>query len=352
MPRLVASLLRRANSISPHLATLLPVCRDLTSARNELRWICEHVNATYTQSQGRSSRSRKLEQLCKERGKGVPLQYILGSQPFGPLEIQCRPGVLIPRPETEAWVYFLAQRVCELNPDLFSNTRTRRIRVVDFCTGTGCIPLLLTSLLGKTIGEPEVYGFDISPQAIALAQKNAQANKGCFSTFGEIATSPVHFLKRDVFHDHWSRDFGLTHGADAQIDILVSNPPYISRKGFENDTERSVRKYEPRLALVPETQLNSLYPQAKSEDVFYARLLEIAQQTRPKVVLFEVGDLEQATRVVELALSGGRWRDIEIWRDWPGMVPGPNEAERLTIQSIEVPLRGSGNGRTVFLRQR
>lgn len=351
MPRLAASLLRRANSISPHLATLLPVCRDLTSARNELRWICEHVIATYIQSRGRSSRSRKLKQLCKERGKGVPLQYILGSQPFGPLEIQCRPGVLIPRPETEAWVYYLAQRMCELNPTLYPNPRTRRLRVVDLCTGTGCIPLLLTALLGRTIGKLEVYGFDISPQAIALARQNAQANKGHFSTLTETVTSPVHFLERDVFHDHWSRDFGLTQSDDAQIDILVSNPPYISRKGFENDTERSVRKYEPRLALVPDTQLNSLYPQAKPEDVFYARLLEIAQRTRPKVVLFEVGDLEQATRVVELALSGGRWQDVEIWRDWPEMVPGPSEAERLTIQSIEVPLRGSGNGRTVFLRQ-
>lgn len=74
-------------------ARLLPACRDLESAANELRWIREHVRETRSPVPP----GLRVWQLCERRGSGVPLQYVLGTQPFGPLEIKCRPGVLIPR---------------------------------------------------------------------------------------------------------------------------------------------------------------------------------------------------------------------------------------------------------------
>jgi methylase of polypeptide subunit release factors len=94
MPRLPPSLFWRARrEISPLAAKLLPACRDLQSAANELRWIREHVQDT------KSPIPAKLRvwMLVEKRAKGIPLQYVLGNQPFGDLEIKCRPGVLIPR---------------------------------------------------------------------------------------------------------------------------------------------------------------------------------------------------------------------------------------------------------------
>lgn len=98
MPRIPHSLLLRAHEISPFLPLVLRATRTLPSALNELRWLAEHVQEqSYPRSLSNSQRSRKLLQLCKRRERGEPLQYILGSQPFGELDIKCRPGVLIPR---------------------------------------------------------------------------------------------------------------------------------------------------------------------------------------------------------------------------------------------------------------
>lgn len=94
MPRLRPSLFWQARrEISPLAAQLLPACRDLDSAANELRWIREHVQDTPSSV----PHGLRVWNLVEKRGKGVPLQYVLGTQPFGNLEIQCRPGVLIPR---------------------------------------------------------------------------------------------------------------------------------------------------------------------------------------------------------------------------------------------------------------
>lgn len=99
MPRLLPSVVRRARYINPSLASLLPVCRDLGSAKNELRWLHEH-SIKLTNAAGANSRrdsNALLNTFVGRRAKGEPLQYILGSEYFGVLEIKCRPDVLIPR---------------------------------------------------------------------------------------------------------------------------------------------------------------------------------------------------------------------------------------------------------------
>lgn len=95
MPRLAPALLRKASAINPLLPRLLLTCRDLGAARNELRWLDEHA-ASVTRADGRNH-DTLLKQYVRRRAKGEPLQYILGTEYFGDLEIQCRPGVLIPR---------------------------------------------------------------------------------------------------------------------------------------------------------------------------------------------------------------------------------------------------------------
>ena len=98
MPRIPHSLLLRAYNISPLLPLVLRATRTLPSAIRELRWLDEHVKQEDKSSKKSTIRQRqKLIQLCKRRERGEPLQYILGSQPFGELSIKCCPGVLIPR---------------------------------------------------------------------------------------------------------------------------------------------------------------------------------------------------------------------------------------------------------------
>lgn len=107
MPRLPNALLRRARALSPHLPLLLRACRDLRSARNELRWLGEYVDSVTKKEGGRDGRAKgrererereeRLRGLVRERARGAPLQYLVGSEWFGELEIGCRRGVLIPR---------------------------------------------------------------------------------------------------------------------------------------------------------------------------------------------------------------------------------------------------------------
>lgn len=102
MPRLPPALIHRARAQHALLPLLLRTCRDLPSALNELRWLREHALANCqvtltTSGQILTTWPQHLCRMCLERARGKPLQYILGTQPFGALEILCKRGVLIPR---------------------------------------------------------------------------------------------------------------------------------------------------------------------------------------------------------------------------------------------------------------
>jgi methylase of polypeptide subunit release factors len=100
MPRIQNALLRKARAIDPFLPILLAPCRDLHAAQNELRWLREHVEKVAKARRAKGdilAKGAMLNQLVQERARGKPLQYLLGTEYFGDLEIRCRPGVLIPR---------------------------------------------------------------------------------------------------------------------------------------------------------------------------------------------------------------------------------------------------------------
>lgn len=96
MPRIHPRDIWQAQAIDKALLALLPVCRDIGSARNELRWLKEHAVAV-SQRTGHHSQANLLSGLVRRRALGEPLQYVLGSEYFGALKIKCRQGVLIPR---------------------------------------------------------------------------------------------------------------------------------------------------------------------------------------------------------------------------------------------------------------
>lgn len=102
MPRIPPSLLIKAYNENSLLPLLIKECRSLDLARNELRWLRERAlrdSQSPARLAGRTSLEwrTRLRSMCHRRSQGYPLQYILGDQPFGDLEILCRRGVLIPR---------------------------------------------------------------------------------------------------------------------------------------------------------------------------------------------------------------------------------------------------------------
>lgn len=153
-------------------------------------------------------------------------------------------------------------------------------------------------------------------------------------------------------------------------DILVSNPPYISPEGYRCTTTRSVRQWEPKRALVPPPRYRPVEFSCSSGigisigvrrdrdsdesvgDRFYPEILHVAQQTGPKVVAMEVGDMEQAERVVGFLRMGEewstpQWERFEIWRDEVSMVDDDGVEEMRIVGGNEVLVRGKGEGRVV-----
>ncbi|CZT52347.1 uncharacterized protein RSE6_13665 [Rhynchosporium secalis] len=355
MPRLSPSIFKQAYSKSELLPLILRGARTLDSSINELRWLKEHVQTLKPSSPGKARLN--LLKLCQRRSKGEPLQYILGSQPFGELDIKCRPGVLIPRPETELYTTYLASLInapptSNEIPNLYSKranpkTSPPSLRILDLCSGSGCISLLLHSLLSPRFPQLQIFGLDISSKAVALSKKNLSHNvlSGYLSSSASKDTPnrppQVQFGIADILAD-LAENLG-------QFDVIISNPPYISRSHFSTQTTRSVRKYEPLLALVPRDE---------NPDIFYERLIRLHQIHLSNVTVMEVGDAAQAVRVVELAgemdyqgfRKAPRVRNrLEIWRDDPGLQDPDRDQEIRNIAGREVRFRGCGKIRAVVL---
>ena len=143
-----------------------------------------------------------------------PIQYIVGHTHFCGLRIQVGDGVLIPRPETEEMV----GRIKAMMPGAK--------RVVDLCTGSGCIALALAD----HYRDAQVWGVDLSAEALDIAKANAEANG-----------LEVTFIQCDLLQDEPPLPCDT-------VDLIVSNPPYVC------DSERgqmspNVLDYEPALAL-------------------------------------------------------------------------------------------------------
>jgi HemK-like putative methylase len=302
--------------------------------------------------------NKRIAAMCSQRRRGIPLQYILGTQPFGNLDIKCAPGVLIPRPETEAYTVYLAELLQKRQDLLGERDHDERLNIVDFCTGTGCIPLLLYSMLTKAFPRIHVAGVDISSTALTLAQENLKSAIVARQIPPPDDNRAISFLKGSVFDKDWiSKTF-----SSARWDILVSNPPYVSREAWKfgrNQLSYSARRHEPRLALVPEDEVARPHGW-RHEDAFYAALLDVAELLKPKLLLLEVGGEAQARRVLSLAaqhpyIANGR---CELWRDNPDIEPvnleqgaGSDMVEIIDAagRTIKVPVRGVGHIHSILV---
>jgi HemK-like putative methylase len=364
MPRIPTSLLRKAYTIDPLLPALLAPCRDLHAAQSELRWLREHVDRVATARHARGDTLAKgpfLRQLIKERVSGKPLQYILGTEFFGDLEIRCKPGVLIPR-----WVRWktctdeLLLRLTNSQDTAASVTNLVRLlrrakqlppelRLLDLCTGTGCIPLLFRHELYSARDDVtlQALGVDVSDEALRLARDNISRvdSSELLRQDGEVKVLRADVLL-DPFADQVSGPLPVKAALNLHLhpvfwDILISNPPYISPSGYWKTTTRSVRGYEPTLALVPPHTAGQ--DDIQQGDIFYPRLLDIARDVEAKIVLLEVADLDQALRVAQDAHKLDIFDGIEIWREDPS-----SPADEASGEGHGFEIIGQGNARSVL----
>ena len=217
-------------------------------------------------------RTREYSDAVVARASRVPLQYLTGKQDFMGLTFHVDERVLIPRQDTET----LAELVLRENPE-------KNIRLLDLCTGSGCLAVSL-AVLG---GYEEVDAGDISPDALEVAEENGRRLGG-----------NVHFVESDLFS---ALDPGKAY------DVIVSNPPYIPTEVIEG-LEPEVRDYEPRMAL--DGSGDGL--------AFYRRLAaESPSHLKPGGRLYlEIG-WDHGESVEDLLRENG-FEDIEVVRDDAG----------------------------------
>ncbi|KAK0362820.1 hypothetical protein LTR91_022051 [Friedmanniomyces endolithicus] len=303
--RLRPSLFWQARALDSHLPLLLPICRDLQSARNEFRWLSQHVDDE-CRTESREIHHNLLSSYVRRRARGEPLQYILGSEWFGDLKLCCRPGVLIPRTST---LELIGMDLLNTAIRLAEDNVINQLRLQQHPSSNG--EERLKSLRGLRVLRADV-----------------------------METSPYSASVTEVLRQHR----GLKE--TPTCDIIISNPPYISAKAFRTTTARSVRHFEPRLALVPH---NSRHTDSEHDgDAFYPRLLAIANELEAKAMLVEVADMEQALRVAALAVKERCWEGIEIWRD----DPATGRIDTMNVGNMSVRVLGDGHGRSVLLYRR
>ena len=211
--------------------------------------------------------AEKVEKAVVRLLNGEPIQYVVGRTLFCGLTIGVRPGVLIPRPETEELVEAVS--------------KGRRTSILDIGTGSGCIAFALK----HRFPQADVTAMDISEDALRIAQENAQRLE-----------LDIHFIQQDILH---------ATPEVMKYDLIVSNPPYVC-ESERAQMERHVLDYEPGLALfVPDDD----------PLLFYRAIINYASTALMDggMLAFET-NREYATEVGMLMKEGG-WSNVEVKRD-------------------------------------
>ena len=189
-----------------------------------------------------SDEERNLEEIIIRLQNGEPVQYVLGEADFAGRTFHVEPGVLIPRPETAELCQWIEENVSSLEAD-------DPKQILDICTGSGCIAITL----GLTIPNSEVTGWDISEDALRIAQGNMEMLKA----------GNVRIEYQDALMLPEAAEISEAAEPDSALaknwDIIVSNPPYICEKE-KADMEKNVLEHEPSIALfVPDEEPLKFY---------------------------------------------------------------------------------------------
>ena len=211
----------------------------------------------------------------RQRAEHIPLQQLTGEQGFMGLTFSVNEHVLIPRQDTEILVEEVLK---ELHDGM---------RVLDMCTGSGCI---LLSLLHYS-NDCEGLGVDLSAEALEVAGRNV------LKVLTPEKAEHAHFLQSDLFEK-----------VEGKFEIIVSNPPYIASAEVEK-LMPEVRDHEPRMAL--DGTEDGLY--------FYRRIIEEAGKhlVSSGMLFFEIGN-DQGQAVSELMRTEG-YCDVQVVQDYAGL---------------------------------
>ena len=162
--------------------------------------------------------SDKILAMTEKRCQGYPLQYIIGSWEFLGYEFKVGEGVLIPRPDTETLVIQVR--------DICLSRGLKAPRIADLCSGSGCIAISLKLWFPGA----EVYAVELSDKALSYLRENTRLNNG----------ADIHIVQADVLDEKTARSI-------SDLDIIVSNPPYLTAEEM-NDLQTEV-SFEPEAAL-------------------------------------------------------------------------------------------------------
>ena len=158
-----------------------------------------------------------IDRVIAELREWRPVQYIIGTASFDDMELEVSEGVLIPRPETEELVEWVASEA------------PYGAKIVDVCTGSGCIAVALS----RRVKQSRVWGIDISKEALSIARRNT-----------EKYAPTIELVEGDALAD-------FSQLIDEEVDVVVSNPPYIPNSDRKL-MRRNVTEHEPSIALFVE----------------------------------------------------------------------------------------------------
>jgi len=211
-------------------------------------------------------------EFIRRRIKSEPLQYIIGKVEFYGIEFNVNPSVLIPRQETEILVETIINSV----------NKDGSLKILDVGVGSGNISISLA----KHLPYSKITATDISEQALETAKANAEMNN---------VLEKINFIKHDI----------LSHNLNDEFDIVVSNPPYISREEFPQ-LKDELKVYEPQNALTD-----------FSDGLNYYRIISSKAKEFVKSkgkIFFEVGQgqVEDVKRI----LAENNFNEISIVKDY------------------------------------
>nr|WP_319272589.1 peptide chain release factor N(5)-glutamine methyltransferase [uncultured Draconibacterium sp.] len=221
-----------------------------------------------------TTETNRIKRIVERLKTHEPIQYILGVAEFYGLQLNVKPGVLIPRPETEELVEWISKTEIP-----------KPAKILDIGTGSGCIALALKNVLTTA----NVQAVDVSETALLLATENAGKNK-----------LNVEFEHADILK--W-QERSWPH-----FDVIVSNPPYVMERE-KQQMEANVLKHEPELAL---------FVSDTDPLIFYRTIAQFAskQLNDGGYLFFEINE-NLGDEMVALVKQLG-FKSIELRRDLNG----------------------------------
>ena len=217
---------------------------------------------------------KEVEDILARLKQREPLQYILQEAPFCGLSFHVEKGVLIPRPETEELVEWIVS----------DWQKAGKVRILEIGTGSGCIPVALA----ERLPEAEGAACDISAEPFRVAAVHGKRDGGKVTLF-----------QADILQDELP---------DCRVDVLVSNPPYIT-ESERGEMEANVLDWEPELALfVPDTDPLCFYRRIARKGFDWL--------TEGGALYFEINRAYGAETVRMLEECG--YRDIALRKDLSG----------------------------------